>query len=256
MTSITLVKDLPQAEQETKSCTFCTRKEDDESLFGKFYTDGQLTTHYNCLLFSSGLGEPKGGNDEGILGFLTEDILKEFKRGKKLKCSKCKKSGATVGCAVKICKKSYHFPCGSESGMLSQHFGSFECYCAKHHPAQKGPKVMVGQATCTICYEEVPNPKPSYDLLWAPCCKKNSWYHRECFQKWALSAGYFFKCPMCSDKKSFIKEMKKMGIYVPDQDASWELEPNAFQGEYERHNQCDHPACSCPEGRTHDADAM
>lgn len=46
--------------------------------------------------------------------------------------------------------------------------------------------------------------------------------------------------------------MKEMGIYVPEQDASWELESNAFQELYEEHNQCDHPTCICPEGRTHD----
>lgn len=45
-----------------------------------------------------------------------------------------------------------------------------------------------------------------------------------------------------------------MGIYVPEQDASWELEPNAFQELIERHNQCDHPNCICPKGRSHDGD--
>ena len=56
------------------------------------------------------------------------------------------------------------------------------------------------------------------------------------------------------DDELFVNEMKDMDIYVPNQDASWELEPNAFQELLHKHNQCDHPNCICPKGRTHDDD--
>ena len=36
------------------------------------------------------------------------------------------------------------------------------------------------------------------------------------FQKLALSAGYFFKCPLCNDKNKFVEEMQANGIYVPE----------------------------------------
>lgn len=265
--SNTFVKELPTMadhQADTKICVFCNKREDDELHFGKFHTSGKLSAHYYCLLFSSGL-EQKGKDDEGIQGFLNPDIEKEVKRGTKLKCSKCQKTGATVGCCNKICKRTYHFPCGSEARMLNQYFGAFNSFCINHQPVQKVPEpVLRGspgnpmsklgrQATCTICHEEV-IAKPSYDVLWAPCCKKQSWFHRPCVQKLALSAGYFFKCPMCSDTGLFQKEMKDMGIYVPEQDASWELEPNAFHELIVRHNQCDHANCICPKGRTHDGD--
>jgi len=245
-----LVKELPRAEQS--GCIFCTRKEDDEFIFGKFYTNGKLTAHYNCLLFSSGL-EQKGDEEEGILGFLSEDILKEVRRGLRLKCHKCRATGATVGCSDIQCKRTYHFPCGSESGMLNQYFGVFKSFCINHRPIQKIPKRFLKgiQATCTICQEEV-TAEPSDDRLWAPCCKKQSWFHPDCIQRLALSAGYFFKCPICSNDDLFIKEMKEMGINIPEQDASWELEPNAFQELLQRHSQCDHPTCICLKGRTHD----
>ena len=39
---------------------------------------------------------------------------------------------------------------------------------------------------------------------------------------------------MCNNKEEFDKEMKKFGIYVPEQDAAWEREGNIFDGIYER----------------------
>ena len=253
MAAITLVNELPLEEKFNKSCVFCTQEEDNELLFGKFFTNGTLTAHYYCLLFASGLDQ-KGKVDEGILGFLIKDIEKEVKRGSKLKCFQCKKKGATVGCCNKKCKRTFHFPCGSQTKMLNQYMGAFESFCISHHPVQKVPAepfVSDQKAACTICHEAV-IAKASYDVLWAPCCMKQAWFHRDCTQKMALSAGSYFRCPMCSNKGIFVQEMKRMGIYVPNQDSSWELEPNAFHELCERHNSCDHPTCVCPEGRTHD----
>jgi hypothetical protein len=45
--------------------------------------------------------------------------------------------------------------------------------------------------------------------------------------------------------------MLDYGIYIPEQDASWELEPNAFQELLHRHNRCDAKHCLCPKGRSH-----
>ena len=39
---------------------------------------------------------------------------------------------------------------------------------------------------------------------------------------------------MCNNKEEFDKEMKKFGIYVPEQDAAWEREGNIVDGIYER----------------------
>ena len=83
---------------------------------------------------------------------------------------------------------------------------------------------------------------------------------------------------MCNNKEEFDKEMKKFGIYVPEQDAAWEREGNIFDGIYERkfenfiriiekcayyltifgfisgHGTCDAENCLCPDGRTFDED--
>ena len=78
-----------------------------------------ITAHYFCLLFSSGLGQ-KGGDHDGIKGFLAPDIRRELKRGARLKCVFCKKKGATVGCAEPTCKKSYHLNCGNDHDCCMQ----------------------------------------------------------------------------------------------------------------------------------------
>ena len=42
-----------------------------------------------------------------------------------------------------------------------------------------------------------------------------------------------------------------MGIHVPIQDASWEMENNAYGDLYVRHSTCDRDNCLCPNGRSH-----
>ncbi|XP_076277631.1 uncharacterized protein LOC143207744 isoform X2 [Lasioglossum baleicum] len=238
---------------DRKRCCFCGLSDDNELEYGKFYEHGDVVTHYYCLLLSSNM-EQKGSDDDGILGFLVSDIEKEIRRGKRLACSYCKKSGATLGCCNSRCKKIFHYPCGLRAGSLHQFFGEFRSYCQNHRPRQKVDlKVRdelerIADIKCYICYDNV-NPSDIINTIWAPCCKKNTWFHRKCVQQLAMSAGYFFKCPLCNDKKKFQKAMLEYGIFIPRQDASWELEPNAFQDLLYRHDQCDAPICLCPKGR-------
>lgn len=105
-------------------CSFCNLAEDNELEYGKIYEHNGIATHYYCLLLSSNM-EQKGNDDEGILGFLAEDIQKELRRGKRLVCSYCKKQGATLGCCNVRCKRIFHFPCGMKAGSLHQFFGEF-----------------------------------------------------------------------------------------------------------------------------------
>ncbi len=103
--------------------------------------DGQAdievySAHYFCLLFSPGL-RTNGEDEEGIKGFLPDDILKEWRRGQKLRCCYCDKNYATVGCAIKSCKKIYHLSCGIRKGSLQQFCDHFASYCSEHRPAQK-----------------------------------------------------------------------------------------------------------------------
>ncbi|XP_014215210.1 uncharacterized protein LOC106644280 isoform X2 [Copidosoma floridanum] len=236
-------------------CCFCFMSENNELEFGKLYHYNGIVTHYYCLLLSSNM-EQKGSDDQGILGFLEEDIQKEIRRGKRLYCSYCKKNGATLGCCNAKCKRIFHLPCGLKAGSLHQFFGEFRSYCINHRPRQKiddRVKREIGKMSnilCYICYEGV-KPLDSNGTLWAPCCKKNAWFHRRCVQQLAMSAGYFFKCPLCNNKREFQTAMLEYGIYIPRQDASWELVPNAFEELLYRHDRCDSKICQCAKGRTY-----
>ncbi|XP_050691304.1 uncharacterized protein LOC126982975 [Eriocheir sinensis] len=72
------------------ACCFCGSAEDDELMLGKMFVLRKFRMHYFCLLFASGLPQ-NGDDDEGILGFLEEDIKAEILRGRKLAGSQASK---------------------------------------------------------------------------------------------------------------------------------------------------------------------
>ena len=88
-------------------CKLCFRPAmDPESSgprLGQLYSFGYCVAHLYCLMFSSGLDQ-NGEDEDGINGFLPQDIVKEWRRGGKLNCTFCKKKYATVGCVGKGCK--------------------------------------------------------------------------------------------------------------------------------------------------------
>ncbi|XP_041353287.1 uncharacterized protein LOC121371457 isoform X2 [Gigantopelta aegis] len=242
-----------------KACVFCLSEEDNEDDYGKLIMKCEITVHYFCLLFASGLSQG-GKESNGVMGFLLSDIKKELKRGSRLRCSYCKEKGSTIGCVVSSCRKTFHLCCGRKLGTLHQFFDSFRSYCPEHRPQQtckmSDRLAFYGTANtvCSICMYAI-EARCSNDTLRAPCCK-NAWFHRTCIQKYAVSAGlYFFKCPLCNNKESFQSDMMHYGIYVPDQDASWEKEPGAFDDLARRYTHCDAETCRCPEGRSYDRDA-
>ncbi|XP_020644109.3 G2/M phase-specific E3 ubiquitin-protein ligase [Pogona vitticeps] len=231
------------------ACEFCQRADDCPEKYGerRTYKDYNITVHYYCVLMSSGIWQ-RGEDEEGFYGFLPEDIQKEVNRAARLKCTICKKKGASIGCVVSKCKRSYHFPCGVENGCIFQYRGNFPSYCWKHRPTQKRPSNSNGLSQCTICLELVEH-APSYNNLTSPCCK-NAWFHRDCLQCQALSAGvFFFRCPVCNNKEKFQNEMLRMGIHIPEKDASWELEENAYQDLLQCYQHCDVKRCLCKNGR-------
>ncbi|XP_075049614.1 G2/M phase-specific E3 ubiquitin-protein ligase isoform X2 [Mixophyes fleayi] len=231
-------------------CMLCGRADDCIEKYGekKTYEEHDLTLHYYCLLLSSGIWQ-RGEEDEGIYGFLVSDIKKEVSRAKRLRCYVCKTLGASIGCVFPRCKRSYHYPCGVEKQCIFQFMDSFRSYCWDHRPVQNVLSIQTGESSpCTICLENVDH-IPSYHVIRGPCCK-TSWFHRNCLQYQALSAGlFFFRCTVCNNKDLFQKEMLHMGIHIPERDASWELEDNAFQELLVRYQRCDVEKCVCRNGR-------
>ncbi|KAL5241794.1 hypothetical protein ACI65C_009204 [Semiaphis heraclei] len=238
-----------------KACMFCGQKEISEKLYGLLYQLNDVICHYFCILLSSRAIQ-NGADREGIWGFLLKDIKAELTRGSKETCVYCKKKGATISCCGVKCRKTFHLPCGLRNGSMHQYFQSFKSFCQQHRITQTIDLTELQNSApvqCAICKDDViPSPLPT--SIWAPCCKRNAWFHRGCIQDLALSAGYFFKCPLCNNVENFKCRMLTLGIYIPSRylkklnhrDASWETVPNAFAELLERHSSCNAPNCLCP----------
>lgn len=106
-------------------CLFCLQSEDNEEKFGRKIKKFGLTIHYFCMLFASGLSQRGDSDEDGISGFLPADVLKELKRGLRLRCTFCKQKGATIGCVVGKCRTVFHFSCGINGKTLHQFFDTF-----------------------------------------------------------------------------------------------------------------------------------
>ncbi|KAL5730538.1 hypothetical protein ACHQM5_003345 [Ranunculus cassubicifolius] len=50
-----------------------------------------------------------------------KNVRAALSRGKALKCSRCGRPGATIGCRVDRCPKTYHLPCGRAVGCIFDH---------------------------------------------------------------------------------------------------------------------------------------
>ncbi|XP_059356770.1 proteoglycan 4, partial [Carassius carassius] len=94
-------------------CVLCDQSDENKTT-GTLSSKGDISAHQNCLLYAPALYCKNSPTYDDLFGFDVEDVKKELRRGKRLICHYCKKNGATAGCDVKRCKRSYHFPCAIE----------------------------------------------------------------------------------------------------------------------------------------------
>nr|WGG27189.1 SETDB2-PHF11 [Gulo gulo luscus] len=119
---------------EKRTCALCPKDIEYSVLY--FAQSENIAAHENCLLYSSALVEcedPDPCNKDR--NFDVESVKKEIYRGRKLKCAFCKKGGATVGCDLKACNKSYHFFCAKNDDAVLQtdkSRGIFKVFCKQH----------------------------------------------------------------------------------------------------------------------------
>ncbi|XP_019739759.1 PHD finger protein 6 isoform X2 [Hippocampus comes] len=120
-------------------CAFCrtSREKDCGQLL---VSDSQkVAAHHKCMLFSSALVSSHSDN-ENIGGFSVEDVKKEIKRGNKLMCSSCHRPGATIGCDVNTCRRTYHYYCAvKDKAQVKENAsqGTYLVYCRKHRDASR-----------------------------------------------------------------------------------------------------------------------
>lgn len=61
------------------------------------------------------------------------NVTKEIRRGRSLSCVQCKKRGATVGCTIPACPRSYHWKCAISCGWS---LNQIQFYCPQHESAR------------------------------------------------------------------------------------------------------------------------
>ncbi|XP_077421462.1 G2/M phase-specific E3 ubiquitin-protein ligase isoform X2 [Vanacampus margaritifer] len=209
---------LPGSKMVVQPCVLCRSCEDDPALFGDKISlqEDRISVHYFCLLTSCGVYQ-RGKDSDGVLGFLVDDIKQEIRRSARLTCWACKKKGACVGCNVKSCRKTVHFPCGRNKGFVSQFTENFPSYCPDHRPSQSAcaSSNLSRPQSCSVCLDAIDGDL-SYGVLKCPSCHA-SWFHRDCVQRQAHSAGlFFFRCTLCNNKDEYQQEMLRMGICIPE----------------------------------------
>jgi WD40 repeat protein len=71
------------------------------------HRDRRFWVHDDCAKFSPQVIKAQTG--------YWSNIVREINRGRQLKCSRCNRPGATIGCLVTKCKKNYHYLCAVET---------------------------------------------------------------------------------------------------------------------------------------------
>uniref|UniRef100_A0A8C4RYF2 PHD finger protein 6-like n=1 Tax=Erpetoichthys calabaricus TaxID=27687 RepID=A0A8C4RYF2_ERPCA len=115
-------------------CAFC-KLDYESSETGPLLKKEDVCAHELCMLYSSNLTTQNSPVGDDLVGFLLKDVKEELKRGRKLRCPSCKRNGATIGCEIKKCPKSYHYLCAKkEEAVLVENEAkhTFELYCKKH----------------------------------------------------------------------------------------------------------------------------
>ncbi|KAB0802719.1 hypothetical protein PPYR_04908 [Photinus pyralis] len=244
-----------KSRQVPKICVMCRIDVNDEIKFGKLYKLKNVWVHYYCLLLSETITQ-SGEDEEGILGFLHSDITKEVGRSKSKKCCYCNKMNASLGCVHRHCNRKFHMYCGYLNNAMF-HFTKFTTHCNLHTKPSNLPasiKKSLKDYYCLICLDDFHEKTKPSQVYWASCCKSRVLLHIDCLRQMALNAGYFTKCPGCNNNTDFIESIRMWGVFVPEQDASWELDRNAFSDLLYVHDTCDSLKCLCPDGRNFSTD--
>lgn len=207
-------------------CFICKCTEKDPIRLGEFMSDGDITVHYYCVLLST-FNIQKGEDDQGFLGFLSKDIKICEKKIRRKICCYCGKTSANIKCQGPKCRRDFHLTCGIANGCIFTFVNRFDSFCHLHTPYNaKYPKC---ETSCSICQEQISlDGKKDVSVIQAPCCK-TGYFHRWCLARFAVIAGYFFRCPLCNNTDIFRTVLPMRGIFIPNQDAAWESEPNAFE---------------------------
>ncbi|TNN75525.1 Histone-lysine N-methyltransferase 2B [Liparis tanakae] len=127
---------------DNRQCVLCLKYGDENTNEGGrlLYIGQNEWTHVNCALWSAEVFE----DDDGSLKNVHMAVL----RGKQLRCEKCQKPGATVGCCLTSCTSNYHFMCARQCHCVF--LEDKKVYCPKHRDLIKGEVVSGFEVTRRI----------------------------------------------------------------------------------------------------------
>nr|XP_034966522.1 histone-lysine N-methyltransferase SETDB2-like [Zootoca vivipara] len=137
------------AKMVRRQCAFCP---DGEECAIMYVAEGQnLAVHQDCLLYSSGFVESEEHNPENLdIRFDVASVTSEIKRGKRLICNFCRKKGATVGCEIKTCRRSYHYFCAlcDDAAIETNEIqGIYRMFCPNHDQSRRQAfRIVLGEA--------------------------------------------------------------------------------------------------------------
>mmetsp|Transcript_35947 Transcript_35947/g.143690 ORF Transcript_35947/g.143690 Transcript_35947/m.143690 type:complete len:476 (-) Transcript_35947:1739-3166(-) len=125
-------KEMMLARKRGAHCGLCPplEREEEEQLMTELVgpfpkRDGSMSlfVHLECLLWAPEVYTDGHGN--------FRMVYEVYNRGRKLVCATCGVKGATIGCYVESCRKSYHFACLKKGScrLVEEHF---VCFCPKH----------------------------------------------------------------------------------------------------------------------------
>ncbi|SPP78758.1 G2/M phase-specific E3 ubiquitin-protein ligase-like [Drosophila guanche] len=236
---------------DLKTCDLCGKSSSsdqyDTLAYGDWMTSQKLSVHYYCLLLSTDLPQ-RGADSSGILGFLLRDIRRAVAAAKKQICCYCNATGASISCH-KCCRR-FHLTCSLNNRGSTEFSGEFPSYCEDCAPLDDYQRHLLANPPknkiCDICFEPI-DPFNLYRVCYGDCCRMG-FAHRKCMRGYALAAGYYLRCIWCRDDK-FRDLIRKQSIFVPDSDATWERQHNAYEELHRKHMRCDQETCLCPHGR-------
>ncbi|XP_035389803.1 histone-lysine N-methyltransferase 2A isoform X2 [Electrophorus electricus] len=118
---------------DNRQCVLCLSYGDENtSDCGRLLYIGQNEwAHVNCALWSVEVFE----EDDGSL----KNVHMAVSRGRQLRCEKCQRSGATVGCDFPSCSSNYHFMCARQCNCVF--LEDKKVYCQRHRDLIKGEVV-------------------------------------------------------------------------------------------------------------------
>ncbi|NXD82189.1 G2E3 ligase, partial [Halcyon senegalensis] len=129
-------------------------------------------------------------------------------------CYVCGKSGAAITCRGMGCQRSFHLPCATKGECITQYCRPYRAFCSQHRPVQVVEVAPDKGTRCLLCLDEM-EASTSFRSLVCPACR-HAWFHRSCIQGQALSDGFSrFQCPLCRDRDTFRREMRRIGIRIP-----------------------------------------